>query len=620
MRESWRKPPTLLVSEWADQNRVLSSEASSAPGKWNTDVFPPQRAMMDSYNIPEIEVIVVMSCAQIGKSEIILNILGYIIDQKPGPVLQMQPILEMAEAFSKDRIAPMIRDTKCLSSKVSESRTRDSGNTVKQKQFKGGHITLCGSNSPSSIASRPIRDYLADEIDRYPPSAGTEGDPLSLGDKRTTTFWNKKKIRTSTPTEKGNSRIEDEYENSNKQRYYVPCPECGELQTLKWANLIFEKDDPTVKPTYACEHCGFVIEEKHKNKMVKKGKWIAEKPEVTKIAGFHINELYSPWRSWAEIVEDWRKALGKPLLMRTWTNTVLGETFEQQGEKVEWETVRDRKEEFKNQVAEEVRFITCAVDVQKNYLEYEVKGWGGVDNKEESWSITTGKIQGDTSKDDVWLELDEFLENKYEHPSGVKLRINCTLVDSSYRTSYVYDFVEGKQGRRIYAIKGQEGVAIPIYREAAKPKNKDVRLFILGVDDIKGTIADRLQQIDIGPGYIHFPDTYEDEWFKQLCAEKRVTKLTRGYETKKWVKDRKRNEAFDLQVYNYAAVHILEPKYESLERSFEKRIEKVKNKDVVPVEIDKEAIKPEKQRDLRSLRDDLRKHKQNTKQNFVNNW
>lgn len=565
---------------------------------------------MNAYNDPYVEIIVIMSCAQIGKSEIILNILGYIIDMNPGPVLLLQPILDMAEAFSKDRIAPMIRDTPVLHEKVSENKTRDSKNTIRQKVYPGGHVTLAGSNSPASLASRPIRDFLADEVDRFPESAGVEGDPLGLGDKRTTTFWNRKKIRTSTPTEKGTSRIEMEYEESNKQRYHVPCPHCDELQVFVWGNLVFEKDDPSVSPRYMCEHCGTLIEESHKHAMVKKGRWIAERPEMKKIVGFHINELYSPWRTWGEIVEDWRKALGKPNLMKTWTNTVLGETFEQQGEKVDWEVIFDKSEKYKTQIPEQVRFLTCSVDVQKRYLEYEVKGWGGIDNKEESWSIETRQIQGDTSKESVFEELEEILKNTYPHPSGIKLRISCTLIDSSYRTSYVYDFCEGKHGRRIYAIKGQEGQALPIYREASKPKNKDVRLFILGVDDIKGTILDRLNQEELGPGYMHFPSAYAKEWFKQLCAEKRTTVKRRGFESKQWVKTRKRNEAFDLSVYNYAAVHVLDPSYEAIERNFNARLKKLE-KEKQPV------IKEAKHNTARTK---IKRPVSKQPKNFVNNW
>ena len=212
-------PKRLSVSEWADEYRYLSAEASAEPGKWRTDRAEYQRGMMDAFSDPKIHTVVVMSSAQIGKTELLNNIVGYFVDQDPSPMLMLQPTLEMGNTWSKDRLSPMIRDTRTLTDKISDSKARDSGNTILHKTFQGGHITIAGANSPASLASRPVRVVLADEVDRYPQSAGAEGDPLSLAFKRTTTFWNRKRMVVSTPTVKGVSRIEMAYEESDKRRY-----------------------------------------------------------------------------------------------------------------------------------------------------------------------------------------------------------------------------------------------------------------------------------------------------------------------------------------------------------------------------------------------------------------
>ena len=218
----WQPPPDLQVDQWADSYRKLSSESSAEAGQWRTDRVPFQREIMQVINDPSVEEVVFIKSAQVGATEILLNTIGYYIDQEPSTILCIQPSLSMAQAFSKDRLAPMLRDTPNLKNKVKDARTRDAENTTMHKKFSGGSISLVGANSASGLASRPIRILLCDEVDRYPASAGTEGDPISLGRKRTTTFWNRKIILTSTPTIKGLSRIEKAYAESDKRVYKVP--------------------------------------------------------------------------------------------------------------------------------------------------------------------------------------------------------------------------------------------------------------------------------------------------------------------------------------------------------------------------------------------------------------
>lgn len=286
-------PPDLTVSQWADLYRRLSAESSAEPGQWRTDRAPYQREIMDAIHDPAVETVVVMSSAQIGKTEFLLNITGYHIDYDPAPILMVMPTKELAEAYSKDRLAPMIRDTPALQAKVKDVRSRDSGNTLLHKKFPGGHITLVGANSPSGLASRPIRILLADEVDRFPISAGTEGDPLTLAEKRTKTFWNKKKVFVSTPTVKGVSRIETAFLNSSREEWCLPCPNCGEYQPLTWAQIHFED------VTHRCLCCGT----RHNEFKWKagEGKWVAKEP-AARVRGFHLSGLISPWECWEKII------------------------------------------------------------------------------------------------------------------------------------------------------------------------------------------------------------------------------------------------------------------------------------------------------------------------------
>ena len=390
MRENTRKlfkrifevlkpPPDLKLSEWADQYRRLSSEASAEPGRWRTEKAPYQKEIMDAITDITIKKVVVMSAAQVGKTDaVILNPIGYYIHYDPSPMMVLQPTIQMAESFSKERLSPMLRDTPVLSERVND-KSRNSGNTILQKIFPGGHVTMVGANSPASLASRPIRILLADEIDRYPATAGTEGDPLLLAAKRLTTFWNKKEVNVSTPGNKETSRIAVEYEHSSRGEWNTPCPCCGELQPLKWGNVDFDKDDLS-EIRYVCEKCGVISNEIEWKVHFKEGCFIHEDPE-NPVKGFHLNTLASTLATWREVVEKFLKAneekkKGNIELLKTWTNTELGETWEEDGEQMDEETLLKRRERYNCEVPEEVLYLTAGVDTQDDRFEIEVVGWG----------------------------------------------------------------------------------------------------------------------------------------------------------------------------------------------------------------------------------------------------
>lgn len=557
-------PKKMTVSEWADNYRMLSAEASAEPGRWRTDRAPYQREIMDSVADKDNETIVIMSSAQVGKTEILNNIIGYFMDYDPSPILLLQPTLEMAEAYSKDRLAPMIRDTPALNGKVGDAKARNSGNTLLHKTFPGGHITMAGANSPSSLASRPIRILLADEVDRYPASAGTEGDPVNLAAKRTTTFWNKKKVYVSTPTEKGISRIEKEYEESSKEEWCLPCPICGRYQPLTWGQIKF--DDVTME----CKFCKERFTEFEWKSG--KGQWIAQdKNNDGKKRGFHLNALASPWERWENIIKEFldAKRKGKDTL-KVWINTFLGESWEDQdGEIDEIDSLVKRRFNYECEIPNQVLVLTAGVDVQDDRLEVEVVGWGV---GKTSWGIQYKKFYGDPGQDAVWNQLDSYLSRTFYYKNGEGLCISCTCIDTGgHYTDETYRFCKHREYRRIFGIKGNGGDDNkPFIGKATRSNRASIALFHINVDKGKETIISRLKlKFEDNPGYCHFPieeeKGYNEDFLMGLTSEKKVKKYIKGVAKYEWKKKSGiRNEPLDLRNYATAALEILNPDLETL--------------------------------------------------------
>lgn len=565
-----KPPPELTLSQWADTYRMLSSENSATPGKWHTDNAPYQREIMDAIGDPHVRKVVVMSAAQIGKTAMLMNMLGYYMHYYPAPVLVMQPTLEMGQTFSKDFLAPMIRDTPVLTGLV-DTKSRYSGNTILKKNFPGGHVTIIGANSPASLASRPIKVLLCDEVDRYPASAGTEGDPLLLAQKRQTTFWDKKTVIVSTPTIKGRSRIETEFQESTQEEWNVPCPRCGALQPLQWANLVFDRNDLTKGVRHRCEHCGEESGEYDWKAMEIQGRFVAKKPGAA-ARGFHLNTLASTFCGWNEVVEKFLLAKemldqGDPEKMKTWVNTELGQTWEEPGEKLEEGDLIQRREVYDAQVPEDVIVLTAGVDVQDDRFEVEVVGWG---EGKESWGIRYQKIYGDLMKDQVWEDLDNFLMTPFCKKDGTVLNILCTCMDSGgHFTDQVYRYTKQRQARRIFAIKGKGGQNVPYLRNPSTNNRVKTPLFIIGVDAGKALIYQRLRHNPPerkGPNYCHFPLNeeagYDEDYFRGLTSERAVTRFQKGRAVTFWeIRDasHKRNEPLDLRNYATAALEIANP-------------------------------------------------------------
>ena len=562
--DAWRPPEFMTVSDWADRYRMLSPEASAEPGRWRTDRVPYLRSVMNAIEEPGIRQLVLMFNAQSGKSEALLNALGKMIHLSPCPILFLQPTLEMAESFSKERLSPMLRDTPVLAGTVKESRSRDSNNTLLHKGFPGGHLTLAGANSPSSLASRPIQFLLCDEIDRYPASAGAEGDPVSIAMRRTATFWNRFVIMVSTPTIAGLSRIEKAWEGSDQRRCFVPCPVCGGFQALEWDQVVYPgkgTESPEPKAIgYRCGHCETVFGESARVELLRGHEW-RKTSSSDGVAGFHLNALYSPWQSWIEMAQEWEIARKDSLLLRVWVNTMLGLPWEDtEGTGLEWEMLLQRSSESEyafGEIPERVVLLTAGVDVQGDRLAVALWGWA-----EESWLIDYSEIIGDPLEDTTWDILESYLGTTYAHPLGGTIACKLACIDTGYLTQDVYQQV--KRRRSWYAIKGKGGdraiVSRPSWQELnwqGKVLKRGIKLYTLGVDKAKEVLYSRSK---IKPGRdkaVNLPKGLDDRWCQGFCSEVQVLKTIGGQTVARWEKlQGVANEPLDTAIYAMTAAEL----------------------------------------------------------------
>ena len=559
------KPPRLSISQWADRYRYLSREASAEPGRWRTERAPFQKGPMDAVFEQDIECVVIKAATQMLKTEVLLNAIGYYIAEDPCPMLIVQPSLALAKTFSKDRLAPMIRDTRCLKERVAKAKSRDSHNTIQHKRFLGGHATIVSGQTAGELAMRPIRILICDEVDKFPKDVGHEGDPIDLAKKRTATFATRKVFITSSPTTRGNSVIEYHYSLSDQRVYLLKCPECNYAQSLIWKQLKWKlshsKQIKADSIYYECQKCKAKIQESRKAELLGKGYWHKTKKENTSTAGFWINELYSPWKSWGELIETFLRSKNDIEQLKVFINTSLAESFEEQGETPECELLYSRPKNYsKNRIPEGGLVLVAGVDVQPDRIEVELKAYG---KAKQSWSIDYRIFHGDPEGSKVWQALDRVMEETFEHASGGSLKIAMLAIDSGYATNSVYAFGRKYGLSRVMVIKGgppsqPEYISKPSIRDfdyKGKTIKRGVRLFNLNVTKLKTQLFMYLKTEDEGQaGYMFFPEQYDEEYYKQLTAEvllKRKDK--RGFYKYEYRKIRDRNEVLDCNVYARAA-------------------------------------------------------------------
>lgn len=566
--------PTLTVSEWAAKYRVLPRSGSSSPGPWRNEKTPFLVEIMDvlSPSYPCREVVFAKG-SQIGASETGLNWLMYTIDVAPGPMLAVQPTNKAVERWSKQRIGPSLKQCDRLRDKL----TWGDGNTIYQKEFIGGTLILTGANSPADLASMPISKLYCDETDRYPTEAGEEGDPINLALRRMSTFPKGKAFFTSTPTILGKSKIWTLFLDSDQRYFYIPCPECGEFQTIEFERLSWPKGQPD-KVALACLHCGCLIQEHKKTKMLAAGYWKAHNPDHHRV-GFHLSSLYSPvgWLSWVEIARMFEAISDDVEMIKVFTNTILGLPYEESGEQIAAEYLLRRRETYEADIPDGVYFLTLAIDVQQDWIAYEVCGWG---IGEESWGIEYGELHGDlsviTNNDannlSIWERIDQLRRSVYKRLDGSELRIACTVIDSGgWWTNEVYQYTKPLNKYRVYAIKGASVFDRPFISKPSRNTKNKCRLYVLGVSQGKIIVQKRLKKDSPSAGYCHFPDDegrgYDAEYYAGLTSEKLTINLKKGKLIRQWVKPKgAANEPFDLRVYNTAAIKIIDPNWSRIAR------------------------------------------------------
>lgn len=572
--QMFRPPKMQTVSDWADENRILVSESSSATGPWRTDTAPYQREIMDSFTQPGIWKIAIKASSQVGKSELVLNMMGRAIALEPGPMLYVQPTDDMAEDYSKRRIAPMIAACPALKSRVYAAKGRDAGNTITMKTFPGGSLALTGANSPSELASRPIRYLFLDETDRFPKSAGTEGKPIELAERRTETFrHNRKVVATSSPGIKGASNIEDMYQEGTQEEWHTQCPHCGEWSFIRFDHILFEKEQRGERSwkvwdvRWQCPRCRAETGE-HETKRCP-AKWVARNPKALEdgVRSFWLNAFMSPWSDWREICQKFLMAKDDPEELKVIKNTIFAELWEINEKSGVPETLYARREHYDAEVPTGVLVLTMGIDTQDNRLEYEVVGWN---RHEESWGINRGVIPGRPDSPGVWAEVDALLDKEWQMANGMKMRILATFIDSGgHFTETIYRECAKRMNRRIWPIKG-EGGEKPYVRPMKKAAKGEGMKFLIGVDHGKEQIM-YASGIDApGPKYMHFPIDYrcgyDEEYFRGLISERQVIHRRGGRATVAWEVTHERNEPLDLRNYNRAAYCYFNWRFDDIER------------------------------------------------------
>lgn len=581
VRQAWRPPPRLTLSQWADRHAMLSAESSADVGRWRT--IPYQRGIMDAITDRHYESVSVMKSARVGWTKILNHTVGYHAHHDPCPIMVVQPTIGDAEGYSKDEIGPMIRDTPVLHDLFPEPGKRDSGNTILHKLFPGGQVRMVGADSPRGFRRVSMRVVAFDEVDGYAATAGEEGDQLRLGIMRTLYFWNRKILAGSTPTLDSTSRIKRRFEAGDMRYYFVPCPHCDHKQVLKWENLRWPKGNPDAA-AFACTGCGAEIGYQYQRWMIEQADlrqqageegigWVATNPDgEPRHASFHIWAAYSysPNATWGQLAREWLASHKNTEERKTFVNTVLGETYKGEGEAPDWKRLYDRRDRYRiGTIPIGGILVVAGVDVQKDRLEVEIVAYG---RELRSWSVEYRVIPGDTSKlsgeESPYRQLDALLAEVFPHAGGGEAKIHRLAIDAGYNTSTVYQWVARQAPGKVIAVDGRgDSYKLIIGQPKAvevtvrgKRKSRAVKLWPVGGGQVKTELYGWLRQErpteesgDPYPfGYCHFPE-YPEEYFKGLTAEEVVPRLVKGFRRYQWEKVYERNEPLDCRIYARAA-------------------------------------------------------------------
>jgi phage terminase large subunit GpA-like protein len=611
-----KPPPRLNLVQWADTYRQLVGKYTASPGAWKTSSQPVTFGPMLAVTEIDTTELTFVAATQVAKTEILMNAALYFIHQDPSGILYVLPDDQTAEDFSKERFAPTVDAMPELAALIAPAKGRDGLNTVSHKEYPGGSIDFAGSYSPTGVASRPKRVVIMDEIDKFAASAGTEGPPRLLAEKRASTWKKRKKlIRACSPTMKETSDIAALYEASDRRRCFVICPHCHDAAPITWARIKWEKLLPDGTITFdvpkdvkavehypdtacvICEECGVPWTERERILALKalehqpdkgwrqtrpfkcrpcgdedakvpsawtpEGRAICEECETPAPyrghAGFHIPRFLSIRHDLSEMVESFLDARGDPGKMQIFVNTELAEVWEGAGEALPTATLAARAEAYgPDSLPRRVMVLTAGVDVQDNRLECQVVGWG---TNEESWPIAYHIEHGDPSQGDVWRRLDDRLKETYQTEDGRTLRVQAGCVDlGGHHADEVWKFCLPRLNRRIFPTMGRSG-PLPIWNPRQQRSKSNRPYWVVGVDSAKDSIYGRLKldvktQDEPQPGFIHFTqgEGFGPEYFDQLTSEVPQLRRSNGRPYRVWVlRPKKRNEALDTFVYALAA-------------------------------------------------------------------
>ena len=554
-------PPRLTVSDWADDHRIIAQGTGPEEGRWRTERAPFQREPMDVILDPDVEILVLMWSSQVGKTEVLINILSYFIAQEPAPQLLVLPTLQLAESFSRSRLGPTINATPALVERIGLHNSRATDTTILEKTYPGGDIVLAGANSPTSLASRPRRIVAMDEVDKYKGNIGHDGDPIKQAFQRTQNFWNAKKILASTPTIAGLSVIEEWFRRSDQRHFEVPCHHCGTFQSLEWEQVDWPgKGTDAARPdeaVYLCRDCGGVWEERDRHVAVRHGIWKA-RAGFAGIAGFAVNALASPWVSLAELAREWEESRGKPGEEQTFENLKLGRAYSPlKAAATAPEQLIERREDYGPELLPKgCILVTAFVDVQADRFEVQYLGFGIEDEK---WVADYRVLWADTSVPASWERLDaELLARTFPSAHGGELPIEAIGIDAGYLQQMVLEFCRSRREafRPFYAVKGAPGEGRPLWRQSDERFKMGAKLYVSGVDDGKTQLYQELAVTEPRPR-VHFPRHLDIDYFRQLVSEKVKITFRSGKPVRAWDAGGRRNEALDTFVGCVAVRHAL---------------------------------------------------------------
>lgn len=564
---NFRQPERISPSKWAEQN-VYVPVGNAIPGLVRFRNAPFQVEPLDMAANPDCREITLQWGAQTGKTFVQLCAMGYFIEHDPQSQMMMQPSQGDLQTWLTAKFDPMVEHCDGLRDAISAPRARGGVNNQRMKQYPGGFLMFAWSGSPKTMRGRSAPKIFTDEIDGYEQTL--EGDPISLIKQRSATFGDQRLMfKTSTPTFKDASRIEESFLEGDRRRWHVPCPHCEHEQPLTWSQVQWLKNDEgehmpeTAK--YVCESCGVAWTEAERRSAIRAGRWIAERP-FNGHASYHLPEMVSLFVELPDLARSFitKKKNGD---LQTFVNVSLAETWDEAGASNDPDALYARREPYPAQVPAGVTLLVAGVDVQDDRLEVSVWGFGG-DDGAESWAITHEVFRGDPGQRELWSRLDDYLETEFQHESGARLKLAAAGIDTGgHYTTHVYKFCKRATGR-VYALKGSSQRGAPIVGRPTNRNSEKVDLFAVGTDSAKELIFKRLSIVDRSAnGYVHFPSDepmIDPEFFAQLAAEKRVTTYRNGFPVMIYKKTRARNEALDCFVYAVAALEILRPNFKAI--------------------------------------------------------